>query len=275
MNTENAAHNAAAHKESLLKEVIGRYASMAIAYSGGVDSTYLAAVAHEVLGRNAHVIIADSPSLPRAELREAVTLAEERGWNLVVLKTEEFSKDEFLSNDGRRCYFCKGELFQKMRQYALDHHIAALAYGEIADDRLDPTRLGAVAAREHDILAPLQIAGLFKQDIRQLSAQRGLPTWDKASFACLSSRFPKGTPITPETLEQVEKAEEVLRTLGFHQYRARHHGDICRVEVEPEEFERLLAPETRMKVVEGITAAGYRFVALDLSGYRMGSTSGA
>jgi uncharacterized protein len=271
MNTDRTQHDVVSPKEAQLKEVIGRYDSMAIAYSGGVDSTYLAAVAYEVLGRNAHVVIADSPSLPRAELREAVALAEERGWNLVVLRTEEFSREEFLSNDGRRCYFCKGELFQKMRQYALDHHIAALAYGEIADDSQDPTRLGAIAAREHDILAPLQMAGLFKLDIRRLSAQRGLPTWDKASFACLSSRFPKGTPITPETLQQVEQAEEVLRTLGFHQYRARHHGDICRVEIDPEDFNRLLDPETRRKVVEGITAAGYRFVALDLAGYRMGS----
>ncbi len=274
MSTDATPTQTLEHKEARLKEVIGRYDSMAIAFSGGVDSTYLVAVAHDVIGHKAHAVIADSPSLPRAELNEAMALAAERGWNLVVLHTEEFSREEFLSNDGRRCYFCKGELFQKMRQYAIDHRIAALAYGEIADDAQDPTRLGAIAAREHDILAPLQMAGLFKEDIRQLSARRGLPTWDKASFACLSSRFPKGTPITPETLRQVEQSEEVLRTLGFRQYRARHHGDICRVEIEPDEFARLLDPETRRRVVDGITAAGYRFVALDLGGYRMGSTAG-
>ena len=263
-----------ARKEARLKEIIAGYPSMAVAYSGGVDSACLAAVAHEILGRNAHIVIADSPSLPRSELREATELAEARGWNLVVLQTEEFARDEFLSNDGRRCYFCKGELFSKMRKHAIAHGIAALAYGEIADDSQDPTRLGAVAAREHDILAPLQMAGLYKEDIRELSRRRGLPTWDKASFACLSSRFPKGVRITPETLQQVEQAEEVLRSLGFRQYRARHHGDICRVEIEPEEFPRLLEPDLRQRVLEGIRAAGYRFVALDLAGYRMGSTAG-
>lgn len=261
-------------KESALKALLASYKRLAIAYSGGVDSSYLAEIAHETLGHDAHMILADSPSIPRSEVRDAVDLAEEKGWRLSLIPTTEFEQEEFLKNDGTRCYFCKNELFTRMDQYARENHIAILAYGEIADDLLDPTRLGAKAAREHQVVAPLSQVGLEKEEIRRLSRARKLPTWNKASFACLSSRFPKGTRVNIQAMQQVEKAEEALKQFGFYQYRARHHGEICRIEVDPGDFNKLLDPQVRETLTREIKAAGYRFVTLDLSGYRMGSTAG-
>ena len=260
-------------KEHALKAILGAYESLVVAYSGGVDSAYLAEIAHEVLGVRALLVLADSPSIPRAEVRDAVALAEARGWNLRLIQTQEFEKEDFLQNDGSRCYHCKTELFTKMDFIAKETGVAVLAYGEIADDRLDPTRLGAKAAREYQVVAPLAEANLGKEEIRRLSKQRDLPTWNKASFACLSSRFPKGTRVNIGEMQKVEQAEEVLKGFGFHQYRARHHGDICRVEVDPADFAKLLDETVREDVVAGIREAGYKFVALDLAGYRTGSTA--
>ncbi len=261
------------YKERALKTLLESYGSLAIAYSGGVDSAYLAEIAHEVLDHKAHLILADSPSIPRAEVKEAVDLAEQRGWQLTLIKTQEFEQEEFLKNDGTRCYFCKNELFSKMDQYARDNQIPILAYGEITDDLLDPTRLGAKAAREHQVVAPLAEVGLGKEEIRRLSRARNLPTWNKASFACLSSRFPKGTRVDTNAMQKVEQAEEILKGLGFHQYRARHHDDICRVEIDVSDFHKVLLPSVRQAIVDGIKNAGYRFVALDLTGYQTGSTA--
>jgi uncharacterized protein len=207
-------------------------------------------------------------------MAEAVALAENHRWDLQVIQTSEFEQEGFQANDGRRCYFCKTELFTQMRDYAKAHGIATIAYGEIVDDAADPTRLGAVAAREQHVVAPLQHAGLTKEDIRALSRHHGLPTAEKASFACLASRFPTGTRVTAPEIAKVEQAEEVLRKAGFHQYRARHHGDTCRVEIDPAEFEKLLDPSMRDVIVDGIRAAGYRYVTMDLQGYRTGSTAG-
>lgn len=260
-------------KEAHLKALLAGYGQLAIAYSGGVDSAYLACVAHEVLGERARLLLADSPSIPRSEVRDAVALAESRGWNLSTLQTTEFENEAFLKNDGTRCYYCKSELFTQMDAFARDNGISVLAYGEIAEDRLDPTRLGATAAREHRVVAPLAEVGLHKEEIRRLSRARDLPTWNKASFACLSSRFPTGTRVVPEEMRKVEEAEEVLRKLGFRQYRARHHGTVCRVEIDAADFPRLLDDSTRAQVLAGITAAGYRYVTLDLAGYRTGSTA--
>jgi len=260
-------------KETALKGLLRDYGTLAIAYSGGVDSSYLSAVAHEVLGGAVRMVLADSPSIPRSEVREAIELARERGWNLVVLETTEFEDDRFLANDGTRCYYCKNELFTQMDGYAKEEGIAVLAYGEIVDDLADTTRLGAKAAREHRVVSPLAEAKLSKEEIRRLSRRRGLPTWNKAGFACLSSRFPKGTRVNVEEMKKVEAAEEVLRSHGFYQYRARHHGDICRVEVDPRDFGKLLEEAVRTAVVGGIQAAGYRYVTLDLAGYRTGSTA--
>lgn len=259
--------DAAAEKEEDLKRILAQYPSIAVAYSGGVDSTYLADVAHEVLGDEAGAVLADSPSLPRSELKEALALAKGRQWRITVIVTDEFTNENYLKNDGRRCYYCKSALFRKMKEYADENGVAVLAYGAMADDSFDPTRLGALAATEYDIVAPLQEAKLGKDDIRQLSRRRGLPTAEKASFACLSSRFPKGTPVTIEALQQIEDAEEALKRHGFYQYRARHHGDICRIEIDMKDIEKFLDPAIREQIVQEITQAGYKHVALDLAGY--------
>lgn len=260
-------------KEAHLKSLLEGFGEIAIAYSGGVDSAYLACIAHEVLGERAHLVLADSPSIPRSEVADATALAQARGWNLTILATTEFENEAFLKNDGTRCYYCKTELFTQMDAYAEARGISVLAYGEITEDRLDPTRLGARAAREHRVVAPLAEAGLHKEEIRRLSRARDLPTWNKASFACLSSRFPTGTRVVPEEMSKVEAAEEVLRGLGFVQYRARHHGTVCRVEIDLADFSKLLDEATRDAVLAGITQAGYRYVTVDLAGYRTGSTA--
>lgn len=255
-------------KERRLKELIAGYGRIAIAYSGGVDSTYLSDVAHEVLGENAHLLLADTPSLPRSEFADARSLAKRRGWRLAVITTDEFQNEAFLKNDGRRCYYCKAGLFEKMREYTHIHGIQVLAYGENADDVRDVTRVGAQAAMEQGAVAPLQMTGLTKADIRALSARRQLPTWDKASFACLSSRFPIGTRLNLSAMARVEQAEEVLKRAGFRQYRARHHGDLCRIEIDPAEIPKMLEPTVRERVAREIAAAGYRYIAVDLLGYR-------
>lgn len=258
-------------KEEALKSLFASYGSVAVAYSGGLDSTYLADVAHEVLGGNAHIIIADSPSIPRSELKEASELARSRGWNLHIMVTEEFKDEAYTMNDGKRCYYCRRGLFTKMTAYAKEHGVAVIAYGAVADDLADATRVGHLAAKEFTVAAPLQEVQLFKTEIRPLSARRNLPTADKASFACLASRIPTGTPVSAETLSQVERVEETLKRLGFRQYRARHHDDLCRIELDPADFPRALEPSVREEVVREALAAGYRFVALDLGGYRTGS----
>jgi uncharacterized protein len=262
-------------KEAKLKELLASYGSLVVAYSGGVDSTYLAAVAHEALGDDAHLVLADSESLPRSEKQEAVDLAERRGWRLAVIPTNEFDDPDYLKNDGSRCYVCCGERFDVMLEYAKEGGVAYIANGAIVDDLGDETRVGAKAAEERGVVAPLQEAGLSKEDIRALSYERGLATWDKASFACLGSRVPTGVPIDVESMRKVEQAEEGLRKLGLQQYRARHHGDIVRIEVDPEDLPRLVEPGMRRKVIVAAKLAGYRYVALDLEGYRTGSTAGA
>jgi uncharacterized protein len=263
----------ALEKEKRLQTLLSSYGALAIAYSGGVDSTYLADVAHEILGSGARMILADSPSMPRSELEEATRIARARKWDLTIITTHEFANETFLRNDGKRCYICKTELFTRMREYAVKNDIAVLAYGETADDIVDPTRLGKIAAGEHRVVAPLLEAGLAKEEIRELSKQRGLPTWNKASFACLSSRIPAGTRLTLDALGRIERAEELLKGLGFRQYRARHHGDLCRIEVEVGDFDKLMERGTRERVVAELRSMGYRHVTLDLAGYRTGSTA--
>lgn len=263
----------ASRKEERLKALLAEYGSLVIAYSGGVDSAYLAAVAHEVLRHRVHLVLADSPSMPREELAEAVALAKERGWHLATLQTREFDSEAFLRNDGLRCYYCKNELFAKITQYAQKHGLKVIAHGETADDAFDTTRMGSRAAQEHQVAAPLAEAGLSKDEIRLLSQNRDLPTWNKASFACLSSRFPKGARLDINEMLKVERAEQLLRRLGFRQYRARHHGDLCRIEVDAADFGRMLDPETRREIVETLWRIGYRYVTLDLAGYRTGSTA--
>jgi uncharacterized protein len=260
-------------KEQALRDLLSDYGSVAIAYSGGVDSAYLSDVAHDVLGKACRLVLADSPSIPRAEVQDAVRLAATRGWQLEVIQTEEFNDESYLKNDNRRCYYCKSELFKRMNRYASENQINVLAYGAMVDD-LGDVRPGHDAAREYRVVAPLQEAQLGKDEIRELSRDRDLPTWNKASFACMASRVPTGMAISRETIMQIEKAEDVLRRMGFHQFRARHHGDLCRIEIEPGEFTRLLEPGVRDELVREIRAAGYRHVTCDLAGYRTGSTAG-
>jgi uncharacterized protein len=260
-------------KQEDLKALLRGYGNVLVAYSGGVDSTYLADVAHEALGQNAWMVLADSPSLPRSEFKEAAELAHRKGWRFDVIHTDEFQNEEYLKNDGRRCYFCRSALFRKMKEFADANKAPVLAYGAMMDDTFDPTRLGTLAATEHKVTAPLQSVKLYKLEIRELSRSRGLSTSDKAAFACLSSRFPKGTRVTLEDLRKIEAAEETLKGAGFYQYRARHHGDICRIEIEAADLPRLLDTTVRTEIVNGIRALGYRFVTLDLGGYRMGSVA--
>lgn len=262
-------------KEEQLKRLLSQYGKMAVAYSGGLDSTYLADVAHEVLGADVHLILADAPMFPRSEMAEAMRIAKERAWKLVVIPTGQCGNEAFLKNDERRCYYCKRELFARMKQYAIERGLRVLAHGETVDDTLDPTRLGNEAARERGVVAPLQAVGLSKEEIRQLSARRELPTWDKAPLACLATRIPTGTPLTEKDLAKVERAEEVLKGFGLRQYRARHHGDLCRIEVESNDFRKVLDSATRDRLVSQIVDCGYRYVTLDLVGYRTGSVTRA
>ena len=257
-------------KEKALLNLLKSYTKLAVAYSGGVDSTYLADCAHESLGDQAVIIIADSPSLPRSELEDAIDLAKRRCWNLHIIYPKEHENPAYLANQGDRCFHCKDTLFNKMTSYMNKHPDTTLAYGAIEDDKTD-LRPGTKAASNHNAIAPLQEVNLFKSEIRQLSMDRGLPTAEKASFACLGSRFPKGTPITLEKLSQVEKAEEVLREHGYKQYRVRHHNEICRIEIEPNDFKKLI--NERDIILREIKKTGYRYVTLDISGYSSGSTA--
>lgn len=270
-------------KEATLKRLLAGYGGLVLAYSGGVDSTYLADVAHEVLRDRLRLVIADSPSIPRSEFEEAKALARQKGWALDVIQTREFDNPEFVKNNRNRCYVCKGELFTQMRRYADDNHIGVLAYGETADDLADVTRVGKIAAGENGVVAPLLEAGLKKDDIRALSRRRGLPTWNKASFACLASRFPTGRPLTLDEMAQVERAEEILKKYGFRQYRARHHGGrqdgdrqdggICRIEVDMVDLDKIISPDVRPALVQELKNAGYRYVTLDLEGYKTGGAT--
>lgn len=257
-------------KEQALLDELGSYGCLAVAYSGGVDSTYLADCAHEALGGNAMMVIADSPSIPREELQEAVDMANNRGWNLRIIQTGEHLQEDYLENKGDRCFHCKNELFTKMETILSEFGDIVLAHGAIEDDKGD-IRPGAQAAANHCVVAPLQNAGLYKKEIRILSERRGLPTAEKASFACLGSRFPTGTRIDVEAMGQVEQAEAILRDRGYVQYRIRHHGELCRIEVDPSDFDKVMSE--RADLVAAIRQAGYRFVTLDLNGYSMGSSA--
>ena len=257
-------------KEKGLLDELKSYGAIAVAYSGGVDSTYLADCAHEALGRNAMMVIADSPSIPRDEIKEAVEMATERDWNLRIVQTGEHLQEEYLQNKGDRCFHCKNELFSKMETILSEFGDIVLAHGAIEDDKGD-IRPGTQAAANHCVVAPLQNAGLYKKEVRILSEQRGLPTAGKASFACLGSRFPTGTRIELKAMQQVEQAENILRERGYTQYRIRHHGELCRIEIDPVDFEKLLSERT--EIIDAIKKTGYRFITLDLGGYSMGSSA--
>jgi uncharacterized protein len=287
------------NKLEKLRILLKSYGSCLVAYSGGVDSVFLARVAHDVLGDRALAAIADSPSLPRRELAEALELATKFAFPVRVIKTQEFANANYTANPANRCYFCKHELFEELTPLAKAENFAVIAYGENASD-IGDFRPGAQAAAEFQVRAPLKEAGLTKAEIRELSAQLGLPTADKPQMACLSSRVPYGETVTPEKLRMIEQAEYVLRDLGFHDVRVRHHEmrnaefgmrnesaansalrtphsalHLARIELSPAEIPALLANGRLATVAEALKKIGYAHVTLDLQGYRRGSTNEA
>lgn len=287
--TANGKFCAVSDKLEQLKSLLRSYESCLVAYSGGVDSVFLAYVAWQALGNKALAAIADSPSLPRREFEEALEIGERFGFPVRVIKTHEFENASYVANPENRCYFCKHELFTELEPLARTEGFKVIAYGENASDTGDH-RPGAKAASEFQVRAPLKEAGLTKADIRAFSAQLGLPTADKPQMACLSSRIPYGERVTPDKLRMIEAAENVLRDLGFRDVRVRHHelpppeaapGNVpaflrsklhlARIEVGPTELPGFLANGTAAKAAEQIKAAGYAYVTVDLLGYRRGS----
>jgi uncharacterized protein len=287
------------NKLDQLQALLRSFGSCLVAYSGGVDSVFLARVARDVLGARSLAVIADSPSLPRRELAEALEIASQFQIPVRVVKTAEFDNPDYLANPSNRCYFCKHELFEELAPLARAEGFAVIAYGENASDAGD-FRPGARAAAEFQVRAPLKEVGLTKPEIRELSARLGLPTADKAQMACLSSRIPHGEAVTPEKLAMIERAENLLRDLGFHDVRVRHHelsskfkvqssklpggankpetpnpepgaSSLARIEVGPVEIAKFLAEDTAARVATALRQIGYAHVTLDLQGYRRGS----
>jgi len=241
-----------------------------IAYSGGVDSAFLAWAAHQTLGDDMLAVIADSPSLARTHLNDAIAFAKEYGIPLEIISTAELERPEYAHNDASRCFHCKDELFTVMEDFGRTCGFNSIAYGVNVDDQGD-FRPGQQAARQHNISAPLLEAGLTKQEIRELAHNAGLRIWDKPASACLSSRIEYGRPVTREALSIVEEGEDALRALGFRQFRVRHHGEIVRIEIAQNELARALNPEMAAEFTRIFKGLGFKFVTLDLEGFRSGS----
>ena len=257
-------------KAARLREIVGVHPGLIVAYSGGVDSAFLAWMAHDVLGDAMRAVIADSASLPRTHLADALAFAREHGIPVHVVETRELENPAYARNDATRCFHCKDELFTVLEQYREAHGLKAIAYGVNADDESD-FRPGQQAARDHHVLAPLLEAGLTKVEIRDSARHAGLRLWDKPASACLSSRMEYGREVTAEALNVIERGEEALRAMGFRQFRVRHHGEIVRIEIAREELPRALTEEMAWEFTAIFKGLGFKFVTLDLDGFRSGS----
>jgi uncharacterized protein len=253
-----------------LKNVLEQCERVVVAFSGGVDSTLVLRAAHDALGDRVLAVTGRSPSVPSWEIEEAIELARGIGAAHRILETEELARPEYVRNDSDRCYYCKTELFERLERLAREENYQWVVDGTNLDD-LGDHRPGMRARKEHRVRSPLVEAEMTKANVRECSRIYGLPTAEKPAFACLASRFPYGTPVTREGLMRVEAAEKAVRDLGFRQFRVRHHGDVARLELEPGDLTRALDSEIRGRIIRGLREAGYRYVALDLEGYRSGS----
>lgn len=261
-------------KQEKLFRILRSLERVLVAYSGGTDSAYLAWAAREVLGDNAIAITADSPSIPESHKRDAADFARRYGIRHEFIPSHEFDNPAYVANNPDRCYHCKDELFRRLEQIAPRYGGAVIVYGVNTDD-LGDYRPGQTAARVHGVQAPLVEAGLSKAEIRELSRMAGLPTWDRPAAACLSSRVPYGTPVTPEVLKRIELAEERIRELGFRQFRVRYHNEVARLEIDRSEMERALRLEMFDQLAEIFRGVGFLYSALDLRGYRQGALNEA
>jgi uncharacterized protein len=256
-------------KAEALRDRLSSLGSVVVAYSGGVDSAYLAYVAHRTLGDRALAVTADSPSYPERHRQLAIQIAHDFGLRHEIIQTSELERPEYRANPSNRCYYCKHELYTHLSRIAAGRG-AVIVDGNNADDRGD-YRPGRQAAREFGVRSPLDEVDLSKDEIRELSRQAGLPTWNEPASACLSSRIPYHTEVTDEKLRTIERAEQALRALGFRVFRVRHHDDLARIEIARAEMPRALDPDVSAAIVRALKEAGYRYVSLDLQGYRTGS----
>jgi len=259
-----------AAKMLVLETRLKQLGKLMVAYSGGVDSAFLAGTAHRILGDNMLAVLADSASLARRDMEQACVFAQSLSMPLQVVETQELDKPEYARNDANRCFHCKDELFVTMKTLGIKLGFTSIAYGMNADDTKD-YRPGQRAAKEHEVLAPLAEAGLTKLEVRALSKAAGYPLWDRPAAPCLSSRVEYGRTVTREVLEQVEKGEEAMRQLGFRELRVRHHGELARVEIARNELPRALTMEMMDAITAALKLAGFQYVTLDTTGFRSGS----
>ena len=272
--TRTTTNSALAAKAERLRGILSGYQSVLVAFSGGVDSAYLAIAANIALGPRALAVTADSPSYPDTHRQLALSIARDFSLAHEVVHTTELDRPEYRANPANRCYYCKDELYGRLSEVARERGLNVIVDGNNADDRGD-YRPGRQAAREHGVKSPLDEAGLTKDEIRELSRLEGLASWDEPASACLSSRIPYGLEVTDSALRQIERAEQVMRELGFRVYRVRHHDTVARLEVARSEMARALDPEVNRQLVAAIKALGYQYVSLDLQGYRLGSLNEA